>query len=84
MYAASPARRELGSVTVTDPLTGLYNERYLHERVAEELARSLAVIEELLAGAIRERKLASIARHLVPGGGLAYDAAVRTDHGATR
>jgi diguanylate cyclase (GGDEF)-like protein len=37
--AVDQARREVEKLAITDPLTGLYNRRYLSERIRDEFAR---------------------------------------------
>lgn len=40
MRQAIEAREAARQLAITDPLTGLYNTRYLHQRLAEEIARA--------------------------------------------
>ena len=53
---------------ITDGLTGLYNHRYLHERLQEELERAERRDSNALAAVLRLRPLQDLQRHLRPQG----------------
>lgn len=40
-WLSSVERNQLRGLTITDPVSGAFNHRYLHERLAEEFAQSL-------------------------------------------
>ncbi len=65
---------------ITDGLTGLYNHRYLHERLEEELKRARAARERAQPAVLRLRPLQGLQRQLRTQGRRRRPEPHRADH----